>query len=53
MMGVMVILGYFREKNKLVEDLRKEKSMDKVYICGVLMERFVLLVGVIEVLIWV
>jgi hypothetical protein len=50
MTGVMATLGYLREKNKLVEDPRMEKSTDNVHIRGVLMEREMLSVGATDAL---
>lgn len=39
MTGVMLTLGYLREKNRFVAEPRKEKSKDRVHMRGVLMER--------------
>jgi hypothetical protein len=48
MTGVIATLGYLREKNRFVEEPSTEKSMDKVHILGVFMDRLVSSVGETE-----
>jgi hypothetical protein len=44
----MDTLGYLKEKNRLVDDPRKEKSVDRNHMRGVFMDKAVLSVGETE-----
>lgn len=48
MMGVILTLGYLKEKNKLVDEPKIAKNMESTHMRGVLMERVISSVAATE-----
>jgi hypothetical protein len=52
MMGVMLTLGYLKEKNRFVEDPKIANKMESAHMRGVLMEREISSVAATEARTW-